>query len=101
MARSPTNNEFRNANNIGFDTSCPKMRLKPTSVKGLTNFPIILSFKLVAKIRKKTERANDLGIISEKLKCHITNSHYFLAVSAGIAKFANTNLKKAQWREIT
>jgi len=45
---------------MGFDTSCPKMRLNPASVNGLMNFPISLSLVFAAKLRRIPETAKFL-----------------------------------------
>ena len=44
MCRSPTSKSFRKSISKSLLTSCPKMRLKPTSVNGLINLPIFCSF---------------------------------------------------------
>ena len=46
MHRSSLSSPLRNAISTGFENSCPKMRLKPTSVNGLMNFPIFSQFFL-------------------------------------------------------
>ena len=41
---SPTNKSFKKSINNSLWMACPKMRLKPTSVKGLMNLAIFLAF---------------------------------------------------------
>lgn len=47
LCSSPVSKLFRKSNISGFDISCPKILLKPTSVKGLMNLAISCSSLLV------------------------------------------------------
>lgn len=47
LCSSPVSKLFRKSNISGFDISCPKILLKPTSVKGLMNLAISSSSLLV------------------------------------------------------
>lgn len=62
MTRSPSSSAFRKSSRRGFENSCPKIILKPTSVKGLMNLAITHYLcNLAANIRTFCETAKYLA----------------------------------------